>query len=257
MSYTTISKVREISGFDDSDNIGDPIVKGKISAAEAMFDSAAAARYLLPFNYHKQNTLTFAGDGTGAGTMAIVVNGVTYNITISNELTASQAADLFRDAGSDSDDFIIGDAIGDGEEVLIISRTDSEDLTTALAEVNITSAPDTQGITATIGVRIDRYAPMIDQITAEIAASLLLMDNYGIEAQDTPKDGDRRMERINETLQKIQGVHESDVIIRLFDEVDKSELTLTNVMPEGLPNNTTNEDTEDPTAAKISINTVY
>ena len=255
MSYTNVSKVREISGFDDTTLVSDVIVKGKISSAEGMFDSAVASIYTLPFAYHQQNTLTFSGTGDGSGTMGIVVNDETYSITISLDLSASEAADLFRIAAIDSSDFKIVDSVGDGEQVLIVSKTDSSSLATSLAEVNITSAPTTAGISGAIGTRSSRYAPMMDQITAEIAASLLLLDNYGLEAQDTPKDGAARMERINETLQKIQQVHKSGQVIKLFDEITKEELTIsTSASVNFLPNTSTNSDVDDPTSAKMGIN---
>lgn len=256
--YTSISKVRELSGFDDTTNIPDTLVKGKIMAAEGMFDGAASMRYQLPFAYHVENTLTFSGTGSGSGTMAIVINSVTYNISITSGLTASQAADLFRDAIRSATTLKSVDSIGDGAEVVVVSIEDSSDFTTANAQVNITSATTAQGISAAIGTRTERYAPMIDQIVAEIAAALLLMDNYGIEAQDTPKDGDRRMERINEILQKIQGVHQSGQVIKLFDEITKEELTYSlSSAPSYIPNTTTNDDVTNPTAYQMSINSVF
>ena len=256
--YTTVAKVRELSGFDDSTLISDSIVKGKIASAEGMFDSAISSVYSLPLKYHRQNTITFAGTGSGSGTMSIVVNGVTYNIAITLGLTASQSADLFRESASTSAHFKVIDSVGDGAGVTIVSLTDSATLTTANAEVNITSAVTTEGISATIGTRSDRYAPIVDQIVAEIASALLLFDNYGIEAQDTPKDGKGKMEMINETLQKLQRVHKSGQIIKLFDELDKTELSSTSSYSVNfLPNNTTNEDSSNPTNYKMSINDEY
>lgn len=253
--FTTIAKVREISGFDDSAKISDDIVRGKILTAESMLNSAVGSRYALPIPYHRQNTLTFGGAGTGSGTMAIVVNGTTYNVAISNLLTASQAADLFRVAAVDSADFKT-DTGGSGVEVLLISKTDSDDLSTANAEVNITAAPTTNDITGTIGTRVDRYPPIIEQLAAEIASNLLLQDNYGVEAEDTPKDGDKRMERTDIKLQRLQGVDEdTGITINVYDEVTGVELSASSVdIPSFRPNETTNEDEDDPTGAIIGIN---
>ncbi len=256
--YTTTSKVRELSGFDDVTLIPDSIVSGKISAAEGMFDSACASIYTLPFTYRIQNTLTFSGVGVGGDTMTITINGTGYDIAITADLTASEAADLFRISAIGSADFKVVDSIGGGEVVTIVSLTTSSSLTTALAEVNITDASTTEGVSGTIGTRENRYAPIIDQITAEMAAALLLIDNYGIEAQDTPKDGRTRIDMINETLQKIQQVHESGQVIKLFDEITKEELAISASGSSGfLPNVTTNNDTDDPTSAKIGINKVF
>lgn len=90
------------------------------------------------------------------------------------------------------------DAYGFGATVLLISKSLS-----GYSEVDITSAPDTY-ITTTVGTRSIRYTPVIEQITAEIATALLFIDEYGVEAQDTGKDGPTRMEIINATLQKLQ-----------------------------------------------------
>lgn len=252
---TTIEKVRELSGFDNSTNITDAVVRGKILTAEGMVESAVGARYALPIPYHKSNTLTFGGAGSGSGTMAIVINGTTYNITIANGLTASQAADLFRTAVKDSVDFIT-DSLGSGAVVLLISITDSSDTDTSYDEVNITSAPTTNGITGTIGTRIDRYPPFLEQLAAEIAAAMLLQDNYGAEAEDTDKDGNKKMGIADIKLQRIQGVDtETGLKINIFDEITKAELPASSIdIPSFRPSTTTNEDEDDPTGAILGIN---
>lgn len=49
-----------------------------------------------------------------------------------------------------------------------------------------------------------RYTPVIEQITAEIATALLFIDIYGVESEDTGKDGYSRMEVVDAKLQKLQ-----------------------------------------------------
>ena len=234
-------------------------MRGKIDIAEGMVESAVAQRYALPLPYHRYNTLTFASTGTGVGTMSVVINGTTYDLAITDSLSAADAADLFRTAAVDSDDFIVGSAGTNLAEVIIISNTDSGTLSTANDEVNITAAPDTNGITAAIGTRADRYPRIIEQITAELATALLLMDNYGVEAQDTPKDGEKRMLSAEVLLQRIQGVdEESGLTICIFDEVTKVEITGgSSDIPAFSPNDTTKVDDDDPTAAKVGINDVW
>lgn len=61
-------------------------------------------------------------------------------------------------------------------------------------------------------------------MTTQIATALLFIDIYGVESQDTGKDGAARMAAVNEDLQKLQGVHESGQRIILFDEVTNEEL---------------------------------
>jgi len=255
--YTTIAKVRELSGFDDSTNITDAVVKGKIITASSMFDSSASQRYSLPILIHRSNTLIFSGAGVGADTMTIVINGVDYDIAISNGLTAAQAADLFRDVSMDSIDFVVDTVYGE-EQVTIKSKDCTSTFATGNAQVNITSAPTTEGIVGTIGNRIDNYAGAVDQMVAEIAAALLLIDNYGIEAADTNRDGQNRMDAINDTLQKLQGVHPSGQTINLYDDIcSVAYAESSSSLPSFYPNNTSDVSITDPTAPKFTTNSVY
>lgn len=255
MAYTTIAKVRELSGFDNSTNIGDSVVSGKIATAESMVASAVGHRYALPIPFHRSITLTFSGTGNGAGNMVVVVNGTNYTVTIANAMTAERAAELFRAAAIDSDDFIVQ---LNGAVATLISKTSSSDLATADSEVDITDAPTTQGIQGAIGSRLDRHPQIIDQITAEIAASLLLMDNYGVEAEDTPKDGEKRYTIAMATLAQIQGKKDDEVVLSIKDEVTGVEIPSGSTDNPGFyPNNTSKEDDDNPTAAKLSINDIW
>lgn len=259
--YTTITTVREFSGFDDSTKISATTIRGKIAMADAKIDGAIGYRYNLPLAYHRQNTITFSGTGTGSGALTATINGSTYAISISNTLTASAAADLMRVAMVNSTDFTTLGYISEetsGDAVLtIISRTDSSVLVTASAEVNITDAGGTvQGITATAGTVQDRYTPLISQISAEIASALLLMDNYGIEAQDTPKDGVAKMDRLDEILSQLQGTSDK-ITLKLYDEVDHTELTQSSSgLPSYKPTVATSDDDytgDDPTQPNVTI----
>ncbi len=256
--YGTIALTREISGFDNTTHIADSIVSGKLAIADSMLNGALAYRYQLPISYHRQNTLTFGGtNASGNGTMAVVVNGTTYNLAVTTSMTPATVADLLRAATST--DFIT-DAIGSGVQVTLISVTSSATLATANAEVNITSAPTTVGVTATIGTRSNRYAPILTQISSDIAAALLLQDNYGVEAQDTPKDGFARMKQLNKMLMQLQGTAKDAPTILLFDEVTHEELTTSSLGdPQFLPNNTTtaSTDPDDSTAPYFTINASF
>lgn len=235
----------------------DATVAGKIRIAGAMMDSAIGYNYALPLPFRYGNILTFSAATVSTGTMAIVVNGTTYNITIEATDTASSAADKFRVAAASSEDFMIDD-LGSGAAVLIVSLTDSTTPTTAYAEVDITAAPTTGGISAVIGTREKRYPLVIEQYTAEIAAALLFIDQYGVESQNSGKDGKTRMDAINEQLQKLQGVHESDQRIKITDEVTRLEIavsTSTNVA--SYPNDTSDDSTTDPTSPAAFMNKVF
>lgn len=107
------------------------------------------------------------------------------------------------------------------EEVILVSISDSSDLTTANNQVNITSLPaDGDGLTFTKSVlRTNRHIPYIDHLTAELTASMLLFENYGIEVQDTPQDGNARQELLELQLRKLQSVNDNEEALNLFDEV--------------------------------------
>ncbi len=255
--YGTVDLAREISGFDNAAKVSDSIVSGKLAIADSMIDGALAYRYILPLTYHRQNTIAFSGTGSGSGTMAVVVNSTTYNLTIALSQTAATTADLLRAATST--DFIT-DRVGSGATVTLISRTSSSTLTTANAEVNVTSVPNTAGVSGTIGTRSDRYPPLLTQISADIAAALLLQDNYGVEAQDTPKDGYARMKQLNKMLMQLQGTAKDAPNLYLFDEVTHEELSKSTLGdPQYLPNDTTTDSTDptDSTAPYFTINGTF
>lgn len=252
---TTEAKVRELSGFDNTTNVTPATVRGKISIAESMVNSAAGRRYALPLKFHRANTLTFSGTGSGSATMTITVNGADYTIAIENDLTAERAAELFRTAAKDSDEFIV---VLNGAEATLISKTATNGITNvseADADVDITSAAAAGGISATIGTRADRYPPLIHELASEIAAALLLKDNYGAEAEDTPKDGEKRMEAVRAQLKQIQGADSKDLQTDLFDEVTGLELESgTDDNSTFHPDDTSFSDAGNPTAPKIGIN---
>lgn len=256
--YGKITLVREISGFDNTTNIPDSIVSGKLAIANSMIDGAIAYRYVLPLTYHRQNTLTFGGtDASGNGTMAVVINGTTYNLSITTGMTPANVADLLRAATST--DFVTN-GVGEGVEVVLISVADSSSYSTANAQVNVTSAPTTVGVTVTIGTRSNRFPPLLTQLSSDIAAALLMQDNYGVEAQDTPKDGFARMKQLYKMLMQLQGTAKDAPNLYLFDEVTRVELTTSTLGdPQYLPNNTTTESTDpdESTAPYFKINASF
>lgn len=180
--YTTIARVRTLSGFDDTSNITDENIKSKIIIATGMVDSSIGDIYSLPIAYRYQNTIDFSGTAT-TGSMDITINGIAYSLSVTSGQTPSQIADTFRVACENSTHFVT-DTLGFGASVTIISKSIGS---SGYTEVNITNAPDTY-ITTTIGSRVKRYTPILEQITAEIATALLFIDVYGVEGQDTGKD---------------------------------------------------------------------
>lgn len=252
---TSVARVREVSGFDNTTNITDAMILGKIIIAQSKVISAVGRRYALPLKYRRMNTLVFSGTGSGSGTLAITINGVVYNVAVTLGLTAASAAELFRVAAQNSIHFV---NVASAVTTTIVSQSTSDDLTTADAEVNITSAPTAAGISVAIGIRSDRYPPILEQLVADIASALLLMDNYGAEAQDTPKDGDKKMSIAETLLKQIQGTDKDGLTIDVVDEFTNAELLVAEPdAPLFAPNDTTNVDEENPTDSLLGINDIW
>lgn len=255
--YSNVDKVRSISGFDNSSQISDATIRDKILMGDSMIRGAIGSKYLLPIKYHRQKTITFSGTGTGSGTMTITINAIDYTIAISSSLTASQAADLFRNSAINSAHFKT-DRVGSGSVVRIVSITDSSNLTTADAEINVTAYATVQGISAAISEAQDAYPPYLEQLSAELATAQLLMDEYGVESEDSSKDGVQRYERIQKQLEMFQNDEDLSLYMRLFDEVTEEELqTVTDSVSGSVhffPNDSSETDDTNPTASKIDIN---
>ena len=182
------------------------------------------------------------------------MNSVDYAFSIASGDTANAIADKFRIAAATSADFVT-DYIGSGAIVTLISKTTSINQAVGYAEVNISTVTTVNGAAALVGARLRRYPVVIEQTTAEIATALLLIDIYGVESQDTGKDGQTRMEIIDSKLQKLQGVHESGQRINIFDEVTGAEIATTDTLDViSYPNNTSETDPTDPTSPKTWIN---
>lgn len=255
--YTTIKTVRDMSGFDDEVNIIDSLVKSKILRASSMINSAIWNIYTLPIKFRYENTITFSWSTTWSWIIAVVINWTTYNVSIVNWDSLDTIADTFRITVWSSTDFVI-DWLWLWEEVTIISQSNSINDSTAFSEVNITSAPTTVWIVATIWARIRRYPQVLDQATAEIATALLFIDQYGIESQDTGKEGETRMDVVNALLRKFQWTDDSWQIMKIFDDVTELEISESpDWQPESFPNDTSDVDKNDPTSPKIFINKVF
>jgi len=257
MSYTTIASVRDISGLDNTTNIADSVVQNKIDTAVGYINGYVGAKYSLPLPYRRASTLTFAGTGTGSATMTITIDSVAYAIAISNGLTAAQAAALFRVAVFGNDSFYFN-AVETGASITIISKTKGNlDLTEANDDVTIDSGATTQGISLTQTSLVNSYPSLIKSLTTDVAAALLLMDNYGIEAQDTPKDGEKRLNIAFGLLNQILG-EEGKTGISIFDEAGEELTRASGGLPSFLPNDTTSDSSySDPTNAKITINQTF
>lgn len=204
MAYTTVTKVREEAGFVGNSNISDAQIDNVISLVQSEIDSSVSDVYSLPLPTFYKNTLTFSGAGTGSGTMTITIDSIDYALSITSGASASEVADLFRTAATaeSGKSFLVYDDLGHGSEVSIYSANQSEDST----DVTITSTdPDTvQGVTMTGGTVLGVSIKLIESIATGMAAAKLLIREYGPEAQDTDKDGFKKLALYQEMLDKIQ-----------------------------------------------------
>jgi hypothetical protein len=259
MSYASIATVRSYSGFDNESQIGNALIVGKLITAEAMVNSALSQKYSLPLAFRKKQVLTFAGTVTTGGSIVITINGTAYTLAVVNGNTASVVAAAFYALMVDSDDFCIEQG---GEVIILTSQTRSDTSTaTAILEVTVDSIVygTSVGITVTGGGVINRYPALVEHLTAEIAAALLLSDNYGAEAQDTPKDGKKRLEDAMNSLKQIQGNDKNDNFsLKVIDECTGAEIAQSaSDSPGYLPNETTNDSETDPTTPKSGINDIF
>lgn len=214
--YTSIDQVRQQSGLKDPNKIPESLIATKIQAAESLMAGALAQRYVMPLPSHRQSSITFSGSGSGSGTLNIVVNGVTYPLTITNLMTSQQVASQLVSVTS-SDFVTYLDSFG--SKVTLVSKKDSLDPILADAQVTIAPPSPVAGITSAVGLRLDRYPPIVSLICAEIAAILLLNDNWGIEVENTAEDVTRRLKLVDSFLAKLKVSESDDTSSFLVDEL--------------------------------------
>lgn len=198
--YTTVTKVRQVAGFVGNSNVSDAFVSSMITRSEGLVNSYLSDAYTMPLEKFYEQTIVFSGAGTGSSTMTITIGGESFAVTISSGLTASEAADLFRTATEDSAVLIV-DGLGSGATVTFhsVEGNDSTQVT-----ITTTDPQTVSGITATGGTVTQVSVPLIENLTTEAGAAYLLMTEYGAEAQDTDKDGAKRLAIVREILEAIR-----------------------------------------------------
>lgn len=198
MAYTTVTKVRQSGGFVGNSNVSDSFISGQITKAEGKINTKISDVYSLPLSKYYYNTIVFSGTGNASDTLTITINGVAYAVAISNGLTASAAADLFRQAAEDSDHFVV-DGLGNGATVTLYSKEGGD---SGLVTIDSNDSPQS-GITATGGTVTETTVPFIEYLATEIAVAFLLITEYGADAQDTDKDGFKRLAVLEKDLKEI------------------------------------------------------
>jgi len=199
MAYTTVTKVRQSGGFVGNNNVTDAFISNLITRAQSYINSYISDAYEVPVDKFYSQTIVFSGTGSGSGTMTITINGTNYAIAIVSSLSASAAADLFRTAAASSTSFVT-DGLGGGATVTIYSIVGDDSTDVAISSTN----PQTvTGITATGGTVTEVFPPVLESLATEIAVAHLLITEYGEEAQDTDKDGFKRLETWTEMLKNI------------------------------------------------------
>lgn len=243
--YTTVAKVRECAGFVGNTNISDAFFVGMIRKGQSKVNGYISDVYTLPLVKFYENTIVFSGAGTGAANMTITIDGANYVVAVTNLMTAAQAADAFRTAALDNTSFVT-DGIGSGTTVTIDSKLEDDPTT-----VTITSTdPQTvQGIVATGGTVTEVAAPGVRDITTELAAAYSLIVEYGPEAQDTDKDGFKRLALWKAELKAIQSKE-----IKLYDYSDVELARATTQRMKFFPNNASEDDEDNPTESRVKMN---
>lgn len=236
--YCSVDQVRISSGLKNANRIPAENVFKAIVEACTLVNSALVNKYILPIPYHRECDLTFSGTGDSSGTLNITVNGTVYPIAITNLMTAAQVATAFYLVSS-QDFYTLYDSVGN--KVKIISKSDSANLVVADAQVTVTTPSPTAGITVAVSARLDRVIPFVSELTSDIAAAILLDNNYSLEAENTTADSTKRWERINDFLNRLASIT-GNTSIRLVDEFTQQGIGLRELGgPSGLPNYTTND----------------
>lgn len=249
MLYSSIEETLLTAGLENNSDITDALVNSKLLFAKGIIDGVIGDIYQLPLGLFYKNKITFTGTGTSTATMTVTIGGNDFALSVISGLSATQVADLLRNAIiDDTDDSIELDEIQDGAIVRIISHS-----TGSATPVTITSTdPQTVGgITATGGTVEPVAQGVIRQISMEIAAALLLKIAYGDEAEGSDKDGQARFEQALDMLTKIK---EGD--IKLYDN-DGTELTTATTARMGFyPNDTSSDGSgdEDDTSQRFKVN---
>lgn len=245
MAYTTVTKVRQSSGFVGNTNVSDAFISGQITRAEGLINSKVKKTYAMPLPKYYQQTIVFTGTGSGAGTLTVTINGENYAVTIANGLTAAQAADRFRQAAEGNDDFVT-DGLGAGATVNLYTAEGDDSL---LVTIESTDPQTVAGITATGGTVTQVTVPYIEMLATEIAAAMLLITEYGPEAQDTDKDGFKRLSIWEKDLDKI-AAKQQEVLDFAGNELPRS----TTKSLSFFPTTASQDDETDPTYNRFTMN---
>ena len=250
--FATPTEVRQESGFGDNTNITDAQIASIIDLVENEIESKISKVYSLPMPVFYKNTITFTGTGTASATMTISIDGQDYEVAVTNGMTATEAADLFRTAviANDNKDMLLNDQLGHGAVVTIVADNQSE----APADVTITSTdPQTvSGITATGGTVTGFPVALIQSITRGMASARLLMQEYGEESQDTTKDGSAKMKLFQEFL--------DDIANKKLSLIDYAGTELAHALGGRIafyPTEASRTDVDEPTANKFTMNTQF
>jgi len=244
--YTTVAKVRAVSGFVGNSNVADSFISSLILRAESYIKSFISDAYALPIGKYYTQTIVFTGTGSGSSTMTITIDGANYLVVMASSLTAAQAADRFRTAADASGSFVT-DGLGSGTTVNIYSQSAGDS-----AEVTLTSTdPQTvSGITATGGTVTEIAPPLLEMLATEIAAANILMVDYGPESQDTTKDGQSRLDLWTKVLEALRDKKE-----KLFDFAGVELPTSTSKTLDFYPTATSDDpEATDSTANKFTMN---
>jgi hypothetical protein len=252
--YTTVSKVREIAGFVGNSNVPDIQISDYIDMATAHVNSKLSDAYSLPLRSFYQNTIVFSGTGTGTETLTITIAGINYDVEVVLDQTASQAADLFRIAvNNESNATFIVDALGGGATVTI--KDCNQNGSASNVTVTSTDPQTVQGITATSGTITQVPPDIIETITAQIAAAYLLIQEYGSEAQDTDKDGFKRLAIFDGDANNPGLLTQIQMkTMKIFDCAGNELSTSSTQQPSFFPTEVSRTDEENPTANRFTMN---
>lgn len=199
MHYTTIAKVREHSGFLDTTKVTNERITRYIARATNLVNSYLSRVYVLPLPVFWEETIVFTGTGTGTGTFTMTWGAHSVSFTVTNGMTAVQAANLFRTAilNSTTLPFTTNDQ-NDSTSPTVTIRAISQD--NESTDVTPDAVVIQSGITGTPGTATPNQDGYVEYLVTECTTAMLFIAEYGAEAQDTDKDGFKRMALLKEDL---------------------------------------------------------
>jgi hypothetical protein len=222
IGYTTEEKVLYEAGLHDNDKVDIEVVKMQIDGAEGIINGTIGEIYAMPLPFHIQNSVEFKGNATAAGTVTITINGIAHTVVVTNGQTAEEIADTFREALKTSTTLQVDTTYDRPGSATVYFLSVSMIYATAVTQVDVTATAmgTVTGTTVTEATyKVKRFPFIVELITRQLAAAMLLSTSFGKSAAGSDNDGAAKMENAYKLLDKI-----SNKEIKVIDDFMGGEI---------------------------------